>query len=147
MIVKMDVEGFECEVLDSGQQLFLHVRPDYILVEGKSPRVRRCIEQQAERHGYMIGAFTGSGDENILLYLPDGRWTRRQQNASFTTAMAKTGGTDSVTDSLNLIARYDDKTNHYTNATIRVRSVYRPSAPRVASAAQTAPPDFGWHGK
>lgn len=70
-VVKMDIEGFECEAMRGGQSLFTRLRPKYVFVEAQFPGVRNCTRMQARRHGYRL---LTSGDpgaarlgENVLM--------------------------------------------------------------------------------
>ena len=64
--VKIDVEGFECEVLRGASTLFTRFRP-LLLVEGKVAATRRCVEEAAARFGYKIAVSSFGRDKNMLL--------------------------------------------------------------------------------
>lgn len=66
-VVKMDVEGFECEVLDGGQALFARFKPRFIMVETKDEKVGACVRMQARLHGYTVSLPKGQ-DKNVVLY-------------------------------------------------------------------------------
>ena len=63
----MDVEGFECEVLDGGQALFTRFKPRFIMVETKDEKVGACVRMQARLHGYTVSLSKGQ-DKNVVLY-------------------------------------------------------------------------------
>ena len=65
--VKIDVEGFECEVLRGASTLFTRFRPKLLLVEGKVAATRRCVEEAAARFGYKIAVSSFGRDKNMLL--------------------------------------------------------------------------------
>lgn len=52
--VKMDVEGFECNVMAGGQKLFTDYRPAYIQVEVTFPNTTQCVLDNARRHRYEV---------------------------------------------------------------------------------------------
>jgi len=64
-IVKMDVEGFECSVLEGAQMLFTQIQPKFIYAELKFSETRRCWLAEAKRHGYRVGPQQGK-DRNTL---------------------------------------------------------------------------------
>ena len=65
--VKIDVEGFECEVLRGASTLFTRFRPKLLLVEGKVAATRKCVEEAAARFGYKIAVSSFGRDKNMLL--------------------------------------------------------------------------------
>lgn len=69
IVVKMDVEGAECDILSTGQALFTRVRPDLLIAEARLPHVKVCLERHARAHGYLVSKPFGR-DSNVLLYRP-----------------------------------------------------------------------------
>ena len=65
-VVKVDVEGFECAVLEGAQALFTRVRPEFIYAELKFPHVAQCWTRQAQRHGYQPVRTLKGPDRNTL---------------------------------------------------------------------------------
>ena len=54
VVAKMDVEGFECNVLKGGLSLFYRLHPRFFQVELKRPHVRKCVEEYAKA-GFVLG--------------------------------------------------------------------------------------------
>ena len=69
--VKVDVEGFECEVLAGGQRLFTSIRPKFIIAEMKFGRTAKCWQQQAALHGYVVERVDPGVDRNTLFVRSD----------------------------------------------------------------------------
>ena len=67
VVAKMDVEGFECNVLKGGLSLFYRLHPRFFQVELKRPHVRKCVEEYAKAHGFVLGPSDGH-DGNTVLY-------------------------------------------------------------------------------
>jgi FkbM family methyltransferase len=68
-VVKMDVEDFECHVLDGGQSLFTKYQPGLLQIETENPTVQACVKDQAARHGY--GMWDGTrGNRNSIMVKP-----------------------------------------------------------------------------
>ena len=55
-IVKLDVEGSECMVLEHGTTLFTRYRPGLLLIEARLPHTAHCIGRAAFVHGYHLKA-------------------------------------------------------------------------------------------
>jgi FkbM family methyltransferase len=55
-VVKLDVEGSECMVLEHGTTLFSRFRPGLLLVEARLPHTAHCIGRAALAHGYHLKA-------------------------------------------------------------------------------------------
>ena len=70
-VVKIDVEGSECDVLDGGQTLLGRLRPRVLQVEGLRANVVRCVHEHARRFGYTILPERRGSDQNIILYRVD----------------------------------------------------------------------------
>ncbi len=66
-VVKLDVEGHECAVLQGGESLFARYRPRFVQLEGKSRRTRQCAQEFANRFGYAVGTRRGV-DKNFVLF-------------------------------------------------------------------------------
>mmetsp|Transcript_18233 Transcript_18233/g.43127 ORF Transcript_18233/g.43127 Transcript_18233/m.43127 type:complete len:204 (-) Transcript_18233:139-750(-) len=77
-VVKIDVEGAECQALEGGQSLFTAYKPRLIQMELKMRQVVRCALEQATKHGYRFG--TKRGHDNNAVMSPhsllDGRMRR-----------------------------------------------------------------------
>ena len=67
-VVKIDVEGAECHVLEGAQRLLGRLRPRLLQVEGLRTDVVQCVREQAARHGYLVHAQTRGADQNLLVY-------------------------------------------------------------------------------
>lgn len=65
-VVKIDIEGYECEAIAGGQSLFGRYHPALIQWEGVRSNVDRCMRSQARRHGYRVGSLTG-WDRNTVM--------------------------------------------------------------------------------
>ena len=69
-MVKMDVEGHECNVLKGAARLFDEHRPSLLHIEAK-PSVEPCVQAEAKRRKYNVAAVTGKPpqlrDRNLLL--------------------------------------------------------------------------------
>jgi FkbM family methyltransferase len=63
--VKMDVEGFECNVLSGGRSLFTRHAPALLLAEANRKHVKACLRSAASDFGYRTVPFqpTHSGGE------------------------------------------------------------------------------------
>lgn len=70
-VVKVDVEGFECEMLAGGQLLLTSIRPKFIIAEMKFGRTAKCWQQQAALHGYTIERVDPGNDRNTLFVRSD----------------------------------------------------------------------------
>lgn len=68
VIVKIDIEGSECDAFASGQSLFTSFRPTIIQFEAKLPHVRKCMTREAARHGYTLGTRSSGADMNMVLW-------------------------------------------------------------------------------
>ena len=66
VIVKIDIEGSECNAFATGQSLFTRIRPDFVQVEGLNLRTRACIHEQARLHDYEIGKRFGHDHNTIM---------------------------------------------------------------------------------
>lgn len=67
-VVKIDVEGFECDVLLGGTLLFTRYRPRFVQLEGKRwERVGACTAELAAKFGYGVGSRRGA-DSNFVIY-------------------------------------------------------------------------------
>ena len=64
-IVKMDVEGLECQVLEGASHLFTRFRPSLFLMEGKDSHSRACALSTAARFNYTVHALKDR-DHNLL---------------------------------------------------------------------------------
>mmetsp|Transcript_27473 Transcript_27473/g.64111 ORF Transcript_27473/g.64111 Transcript_27473/m.64111 type:complete len:288 (+) Transcript_27473:96-959(+) len=53
-MLKMDVEGFECNVLKGGASLFTGGGPKLMQVETSKPKSAACVKEVACRHGYNL---------------------------------------------------------------------------------------------
>eukprot|EP00316_Scyphosphaera_apsteinii_P024336 CAMPEP_0119330880 /NCGR_PEP_ID=MMETSP1333-20130426/79215_1 /TAXON_ID=418940 /ORGANISM="Scyphosphaera apsteinii, Strain RCC1455" /LENGTH=327 /DNA_ID=CAMNT_0007340353 /DNA_START=39 /DNA_END=1022 /DNA_ORIENTATION=- len=65
-MVKVDIEGFECQMLEGAQTLFTKIRPQFIRAELRLPHVDTCWREQAKRHRYHVGRSKGK-DRNAIL--------------------------------------------------------------------------------
>mmetsp|Transcript_13123 Transcript_13123/g.41876 ORF Transcript_13123/g.41876 Transcript_13123/m.41876 type:complete len:360 (+) Transcript_13123:549-1628(+) len=65
-VVKMDVEGAECDVLRGGQRLFSRSPPRFLYAELKQPHVEACWRETALRHGYRAATPWRGKDRNLL---------------------------------------------------------------------------------
>jgi FkbM family methyltransferase len=77
-IVKMDIEGAECDALRGGQSLFVKYAPQLVQVELKKPKVAACALEEAARHGYRFGQKRGH-DQNAVM-TPASTATRVQRS-------------------------------------------------------------------
>lgn len=66
-VVKMDIEGAECQAFAGGQALFERLRVPRIQVELKEPHVAACFAEQARLHGYAVTP-PMSVDKNAVMY-------------------------------------------------------------------------------
>ena len=73
IVAKVDVEGHECQVLESGKDLFRRLHVDYLQMELLRPASQRCFRWQAAAHGYEIGAGLGHDNNTVMR-----RGTRRR---------------------------------------------------------------------
>ena len=70
--VKLDVEGFECNVLEGGPALFETHRPHVLVAEANRKHIQQCLKSHARQYGYRIAATrpgnsAGEGDINWIL--------------------------------------------------------------------------------
>ena len=79
VVAKVDVEGSECNVFESGQQLFTRLKADFVQVELLRPDVQECAHRQAGLHGYVIGTRRGHDNNTVL-------WRSRHVRAGRTAA-------------------------------------------------------------
>jgi len=70
-VVKMDVEGLECQVLEGASDLFTQYRPSLLVMEGKNSASRACAFATAARFNYTVHALKDR-DHNLL-------WVRHHQ--------------------------------------------------------------------
>ena len=66
-VAKIDVEGFECHVMSSGETLFSHVRPRFVLWEGLDRTADGCMRALARRYGYRIGHPVGIDRNTVMM--------------------------------------------------------------------------------
>lgn len=67
-VVKMDVEGSECDVLDGAQRLLGTLRPRLLQIEGLRENVVRCVHEHARRFGYTVLPERRGSDQNLVVY-------------------------------------------------------------------------------
>ena len=79
VVAKVDVEGSECNVFESGQQLFTRLKADFVQVELLRPDVQECAHRQAGLHGSVIGTRRGHDNNTVL-------WRSRHVRAGRTAA-------------------------------------------------------------
>jgi FkbM family methyltransferase len=67
-VVKMDVEGFECNIMAGGSSLFSHYRPKFVQFEAKGAKTTKCMEAAADKQnfGHRLGVRRGH-DNNIVM--------------------------------------------------------------------------------
>jgi len=53
-VVKIDIEGHECQVLASGDSLFSQHSPRLVQVETNVGKALQCVEQKAQQHSYLV---------------------------------------------------------------------------------------------
>lgn len=61
--VKMDVEKYECNVLEGGQSLFTRFHPHFVRAETAFSG-RECFEKAARDHGYSV--FPQGGETTLV---------------------------------------------------------------------------------
>ena len=67
-VVKMDIEGAECDALAGGATFFSTQRPQYMQVEANMPSTNQCIRSFAQKLGYTVTkSKTTTGDTNLQL--------------------------------------------------------------------------------
>lgn len=69
-VVKIDVEGAECDVFAGGQQLFATYRPQLVQVETKQRHVAKCFRRLAAQHKYRIGKLAGHDMNRVMAPMP-----------------------------------------------------------------------------
>uniref|UniRef100_A0A7S1SE34 Methyltransferase FkbM domain-containing protein n=1 Tax=Alexandrium catenella TaxID=2925 RepID=A0A7S1SE34_ALECA len=65
-VAKMDVEGFECNVMRGGQSLFDEFHVKILQAETKLGFVADCFAKEARDHGYRIGTDLGQDDNRVM---------------------------------------------------------------------------------
>lgn len=58
-VVKMDIEGHECEALSGGQSMFQQGDPAFLKMETTIADSSACVHKEAARHGYRTFAMGG----------------------------------------------------------------------------------------
>eukprot|EP00746_Dinoflagellata_sp_MGD_P140203 gnl/MRDRNA2_/MRDRNA2_73494_c0_seq1.p1 gnl/MRDRNA2_/MRDRNA2_73494_c0~~gnl/MRDRNA2_/MRDRNA2_73494_c0_seq1.p1 ORF type:complete len:326 (-),score=48.27 gnl/MRDRNA2_/MRDRNA2_73494_c0_seq1:35-1012(-) len=58
-VVKMDIEGHECEALSGGQSMFQQGYPAFLKMETTIADSSACVHKEATRHGYRTYAMGG----------------------------------------------------------------------------------------
>ena len=71
-LVKIDIEGHECDVMASNgsTELFTHWQPGLIQWEGKSKAVDDCMRRRVKRYGYRIGTHYGNDRNTVGVRVP-----------------------------------------------------------------------------
>jgi len=65
-VVKMDIEGFECNVLRGGQSLFNKFHVKLLQAETKQKHVEECFFKEADTHGYRMGKGVGQDKNRVI---------------------------------------------------------------------------------
>lgn len=65
-VVKMDIEGYECNVLRGGQSLFQKFHVKLLQAETKQQQVAECFAKEAKAHGYRMGNGVGQDDNRVM---------------------------------------------------------------------------------
>lgn len=65
-VVKMDVEGAECDALEGGQSLLRTYRPALMQIELKMPKVVACALREAAKHDYRFGTKRGHDNNAVM---------------------------------------------------------------------------------
>lgn len=65
-LVKMDVEGAECDVLEGGQSLLSKYGPALVQIELKMPKVTACALREAAKHHYRFGTKRGHDNNAVM---------------------------------------------------------------------------------
>lgn len=73
VVIKMDIEGAECDALRTGQSIFTRLRADFVQIEGKNNRTLACARRAAAQHDYIIGAPRGN-DRDVVLERRERVW-------------------------------------------------------------------------
>lgn len=65
-VVKVDIEGAECDMLAGGRRLFDRWRPKLVQMELKQRKVAACALASARAHGFTVGTRRGH-DQNAVM--------------------------------------------------------------------------------
>jgi FkbM family methyltransferase len=65
-VVKMDVEGAECDALEGGQTLLSQYKPALVQIELKMPKVTACALREAAKHNYRFGTKRGHDNNAVM---------------------------------------------------------------------------------
>lgn len=91
-LVKMDVEGSECAVLEGAALLTTKYRPHVFVIEVKEKHVEACVRQFAVEHGYVVTPRWGG--DNVALVDARSQLVRAKAVASALPSAAAGSGTN-----------------------------------------------------
>lgn len=64
--VKIDVDGLECDVMQSGESIFWRYNVKFLQVTTKKSPVAQCFTREAKRHGYVVGKHEGDDLDKVM---------------------------------------------------------------------------------
>lgn len=68
-VVKIDVDNFECRVLQGGRSMFRD-KPRFVQVQLDSPSVAQCVRQEMKMHGYSEGGRQPGPNNDLAVFEP-----------------------------------------------------------------------------
>ena len=67
VVTKIDLEGHECQALETGAQtLFGRLGVDYLFIETQHSWVSKCVNETADKYGYVVGEAQGDNKNRLL---------------------------------------------------------------------------------
>mmetsp|Transcript_83421 Transcript_83421/g.193901 ORF Transcript_83421/g.193901 Transcript_83421/m.193901 type:complete len:297 (-) Transcript_83421:109-999(-) len=66
-VVKLDVEGSECNVLRGGQAILRRFRPKFVQVETKGHSTMQCFMAETVDHRYVMGSGVGHDENRVAV--------------------------------------------------------------------------------
>jgi FkbM family methyltransferase len=79
-IVKIDIEGQECNVMKQGSSLFSKFQPRFVQFEGKDATTSRCMSSLLRSHHYQIGVKQGHDGNTVGKLMKRPSHTKSEDN-------------------------------------------------------------------